>query len=469
MRTAKPGKPDRRLDALLTDLYELTMAQAYFNRGMVAPATFSLFIREYPPRRGYFVSAGLEHAVDFLENFRFSREALDFLQSLELFSTDFLNHLEHLHFSGEVVAIPEGRIFFKDEPVLEVTAPVIEAQLVESFLINAVNFPTLIATKAARCYYAARGRGLVDFSLRRTPGEDAGLNVARASYLAGFDGTSNVLAGKLYDIPVSGTMAHSFVMSFEDETEAFRAFARTFGDATVLLVDTYDTLSGTEKAIRVAREMQGSGGRIRGLRLDSGNMTALSKSVREKLDQAGFNGVKIFASGGFDEYKIDRSLIDGAHIDAFGVGTKMGVSADDPYLDIAYKLVRYDRRPVLKLSTGKQTLVDEKQVFRYYRAGAMHHDRIGLRGEDDDGEPLLITCMQDGRRKQPAESLGDIRSRFLYEFGSLPNRYKDLKNPDNYPVEISEKLGQRQHSAEHRAKAQIVAGSDRGRHNPSDP
>ena len=446
----------QRFDSLLTDLYELTMAQAYFDQNMFAPATFSLFIRKYPPQRGYFVAAGLEHVVDFLENFHFSENALDFLKSLDMFSKAFLKYLKRLRFSGDVRAMPEGRIFFKDEPILEVTAPIIEAQLVESFLINAVNFPTTIASKAARCYHAARGRGLVDFSLRRTPGEDAGINVARASYLAGFDGTSNVLAGKFYDIPVSGTMAHSFVMSFEDEIEAFRAFARTFGDATVLLIDTYDTLSGAEKSIQVAREMARQGRKLRGVRLDSGDMTVLSKSVRERLNAAGFDDVNIFASGGFDEYKIDRSLADGARIDAFGVGTQMGVSADDPYLDIAYKLVRYDNRPVLKLSAGKQTLVDEKQIFRRTAAGVMQHDRIALRGESREGEPLLGVCMQNGRREQPLESLAEIRSRFLHEFETLPAGTRRLNNPDPVPVEISHALQERQHRAQRRAEAQTV-------------
>jgi nicotinate phosphoribosyltransferase len=252
------------------------------------------------------------------------------------------------------------------------------------------------------------------------------------------------------------TMAHSFVMSFEDEIEAFRAFARTFGDATVLLIDTYDTLSGAEKAIQVAREMARQGRKLRGVRLDSGDMTALSKSVRERLNAAGFDEVNIFASGGFDEYKIDRSLADGARIDAFGVGTKMGVSADDPYLDIAYKLVRYDERPVLKLSAGKQTLVDEKQIFRRTAAGVMQNDRIALRGESREGEPLLGMCMQNGRREQPLESLGEIRSRFLHEFETLPAVTRKLKNPDPVPVEISHALQERQHRAQRRAEAQTV-------------
>ena len=328
-------------DALFADLYELTMAACYFENGMFAPATFSLYIRKYGPHRSYLVSAGLEEVLDFLERFQFMPDELDFLQSTGLFSIDFLNYLERLRFTGELFAIPEGRLFFKDEPILEITAPVIEAQLIESFIINAVNLQVSIASKAARCIHAAGGKNLVDFSLRRTQGTDAGMKVARASYIAGFGGTSNVLAGKLYSIPISGTMAHSFVLSFEEEIEAFRAFARTFPDRTVLLIDTYDTVSGAKKAAAVGREMLEGGHMLKGVRLDSGDIAKLSKEVRRILDEAGLKEVIIFASGGFDEFEIEEVLSKGARVDAFGVGTKMGVSADAPYNDIAYKLVEY--------------------------------------------------------------------------------------------------------------------------------
>ncbi|MEJ2165475.1 MAG: nicotinate phosphoribosyltransferase [Desulfobacterales bacterium] len=330
--------------ALLTDLYEFTMAEAYYQNKMFAPATFSLFIRGYPPNRGYFVSAGLEDVLDYLVRIGYSQEALDYLNSTGLFSDDFLHYLSSLRFSGDVHAIAEGRLFFKDEPVLEVTAPIIEGQLMESYIINAINLQVNMASKVARCVYAAAGRNVVDFSLRRTQGPDAALKLARAGYIAGLRGTSNVLAGRTYGIPVSGTMAHSFITSFKEEIDAFRAFADVFGDNTVLLIDTYDTLSGAEKALQVAAEMAARGNKLKGVRLDSGDMTRLSKAVREMFKREGLDDVSIFASGGFDEFKIAGSVESGAEIDAFGVGTKMGTSADSPYTDMAYKLVQYDQR-----------------------------------------------------------------------------------------------------------------------------
>jgi len=416
------------------------MAAAYYRRRMFAPATFSLFIREYPPNRGYLVSAGLEDALAFLEPFRFSSDDLEYLESLRLFSPDFLRYLEQVRFTGDVMAMQEGRLCFRDEPLLEVTAPIIEAQLVETFLINTVNLQTAIATKAARCVHAAGERGLVDFSLRRTQGSDAGLKVARASFLAGFRGTSNVLAGKRCGIPVSGTMAHSFVTSFPEEIEAFRAFAETFPDNTVLLIDTYDTVAGARKAVIVAREMAARGERLRGVRLDSGDMAALSRQVREVFREAGFGEVSIFASGGFDEFKIARVLAEGAEIDAFGVGTKMGVSADAPYNDIAYKLVQYDGRAVLKLSAGKRTLAGEKQVYRSAMDGRLAGDTIALRGETLAGEALLRPAMRGGRRVAPPEALTAARARFLEELARLPDRHKVLENPPEYPVHLSRAL-----------------------------
>ncbi|MGC8494943.1 MAG: nicotinate phosphoribosyltransferase [Syntrophobacteraceae bacterium] len=427
-------------DALFADLYELTMAACYFENKMFAPATFSLYIRKYGPHRSYFVSAGIDEVLDYLERFHFTADDLDYLQSTGLFSREFLNYLENLRFTGELFAIPEGRLFFKDEPILEITAPVIEAQLVESFLINAVNLQVSIATKAARCVHAAGGRNLVDFSLRRTQGTDAGMKVARASFLAGFKATSNVLAGNQYSIPVSGTMAHSFVLSFEEEIEAFRAFARTFPDRTVLLIDTYDTVSGAKKAAEVGREMLERGQTLKGVRLDSGDIAKLSREVRRILDEAGLKDVVIFASGGFDEFGIEEALSRGAAIDAFGVGTKMGVSADAPYNDIAYKLVEYDGRPVLKLSRAKKTLVNQKQVFRETREGKMIGDTIGMRAEILPGKPLLECVMRGGKRVAAPEPLARIRERFLAEFLTLPDSHKSIKNAENYPVRLSPML-----------------------------
>lgn len=432
---------DRLSDfALLTDLYELTMAASYFQHKMFSPATFSLFIRKYPSNRGYFVSAGLETALDFLESFRFNREDIDHLAGTNRFSEEFLHYLSQLRFTGDVRAIPEGRLFFRDEPLLEVSAPVIEGQIVESFLINAINLQVTIASKAARCFHAAGGRPLIDFSLRRTQGVDAAMKVARASYIAGFVGSSNVLAEKVYGIPASGTMAHSFVTSFEDEIDAFRAFAETFPDSTVLLIDTYDTIAGAHKAAIVGREMKKRGASLRGVRLDSGDMAALSQQVRKILDESGLHEVKIFASGNFDEFKIADHIERSCAIDAFGVGTKMGVSADAPYCDMAYKLVEYEGRPVLKLSSGKKTLVSRKQVFRVMRDDRLAEDLIGLKDEDVAGEPMLRTVMTNGRRLRSPEPLDLIQGRFRLELAQLDDRFKVISAPDEYPVLLGKAL-----------------------------
>ncbi len=425
---------------LLTDLYELTMAAAYYRHGMFAPATFSLFIRRYPDHRSYFVSAGLEEVLEYLESLAFTEEELDYLNATTRFSQDFLQYLSTLRFTGNVVALPEGTIFFKNEPILEVTAPLIEAQIVESFIINAVNLPVAIVTKASRCVHAAAGRGCVDFSLRRTQGTDAGMKVARASYIAGFSATSNVLAGWRYGIPLSGTMAHSFVTSFEKEIDAFRAFGETFPDQSVFLIDTYDTLSGACNAVKVAMELAEQGKQLKGVRLDSGDMAALSKQVRALLDEARLTNVEIFSSGNLDEYSIAEMVRNEAKIDAFGIGTKMGVSADGPYTDIAYKLVEYDGRPVLKLSSGKETLVGKKQVFRRRGNGFMQEDTIAFREEKGHGEPLLRHVMINGKRSQAPETLETIRERFREQSTALDQKYKHLESPEVYPVRLSRQL-----------------------------
>jgi nicotinate phosphoribosyltransferase len=438
--------------AMLTDLYEFTMAQVYYRRQMFAPATFSLFIRQYPPNRACFVSAGLEEVLSFLESLRYSPDDLAYLESTGLFSADFLSYLSSLRFTGSVEAIPEGRVFFKDEPVLEVTAPIIEAQLVESVVINTMNLQVNIATKVARCVQAAAGRDVVDFSLRRTQGADAGLAVARAGYIAGLSATSNVLAGQKYGVPVSGTMAHSFITSFDEEIDAFRAFADEFGDRTVLLIDTYDTIAGAEKAVQVAKEMAGSGKSLRGVRLDSGDMTDLSRRVRRRFLQEGLSNVKIFASGGFDEFKIARGIAEGAEIDGYGVGTKMGVSADSPYTDMAYKLVQYDGRPVMKLSSGKKTLVAPKQVFRREHDGLLDSDTIALREEQLDGEPLLVNVFAGGRRNCRSEFsyLETGRQRYQAEAAKLPEKTRSIEQPDPIQVEVSDRLKRLQKNVRHR-------------------
>lgn len=435
---------------LFTDLYQLTMAQSYLEHDKNRPATFSLIVRKYPPGYSYLVAAGLATVLEYLQQVRFAAGALAYLRQTGRFSEAFLAYLATWRFQGEVVALPEGSAFFINEPVLEVTAPIVEAQLVESFIVNAVHLQTLIATKAARCVEAAGGRSLIDFALRRTHGTDAALKVARASYLAGFDATSNVLAGQVYDIPISGTMAHSYVQSFTDELEAFRAFAASYPQHTVLLIDTYDTVHGAERAALVGQELARRGQRLRGVRLDSGDMTALSKEVRVILDQAGLPDVPIVASGSFDEYSIAAAVRHEARIDAFGVGTKMGVAADMPYLDMAYKLVQYDGRPVMKLSPGKATLVDQKQVWRRTVDGYYVEDIIALRREPalPGAAPLLQGVMRAGQVIPPAPDLAMARQRYATDRAQLAESYRRLERGAVYPVHLSAALATLQHQVE---------------------
>lgn len=430
--------------ALLTDLYQLTMAQSYLQSHKLEPATFSLFIRAYPPNRGFFVSAGLADVLEFLEQFAVDSAEIDYLHSTQIFADDFLDFLKQLRFTGDVWAIPEGRLFFKDEPVVEVTAPIIEAQIVETFIINQINLQTLVATKAARCVYAAKGRAVVDFSLRRTQGIDAGMKVARSSYLAGFAGTSNVRAGQYYGIPVVGTMAHSFVSSFEEEIASFRAFVASFPDNSTLLIDTYDTAEGARKAVQVAREMAAKGQRLRGVRIDSGDLAALAIEVRKIFDEAGLKDVKIIGSGGLDEYDLAKFSAANIPYDSYGVGTKMGVSGDAPWFDIAYKLVEYDSRPVLKLSTGKISWPGRKQVWRVSTStGELQNDIVALREEHVSGaEAVLVKVMEKGRRSSPPPSLNDIQSTFQQEFKRLPDPHKAIHNPTTYPVKFSAQLSE---------------------------
>jgi nicotinate phosphoribosyltransferase len=451
--STKLRSPDRRAVfcmlrmenlALLTDLYQLTMAQSYFQSQRLETATFSLFIRSYPANRSYFVAAGLKDVLEFLERFAVDAAGIDYLHSRRIFNDAFLDFLKDLRFTGEVWAIPEGRLFFKDEPVLEVTAPVIQAQIVETFIINQIHFQSLIATKAARCVHAARGRAVVDFSLRRTHGIDAGMKVARSSYLAGFSGTSNVQAGQHYGIPIVGTMAHSFVSSFENEIDAFRAFVNSFPNNSILLIDTYDTIAGAHKAVEIAREMNRRGQRLQGVRIDSGDLAKLAASVRQIFDQAGFNDIKIVGSGGLDEYDLAEYAAGNVPYDSYGVGTRMGTSGDAPWTDIAYKLVEYDGRPVLKLSTGKVSIPGKKQVFRLYDGGQrLRNDVIALRDEKVAGaEPLLEQVMVNGRSTTPPASLEAARSTFLAEFKRLPEALKAIQEPALYPVELTNKLQQ---------------------------
>jgi nicotinate phosphoribosyltransferase len=445
---------------LVADLYELTMAESYLKEGMLEEATFSLFIRKYPPHRAYFVSAGLEHLLEIIPNLTFSDRSLEYLEATKKFSRPLLDYLKGFRFTGTIRAIPEGRIFFAQEPIVEVTGPLIEAQILETLIINVIQLETLIASKAARCVHAAGGRPVVDFSFRRAHGVEAGLKVARASYLAGFSGTSNVLGGKIYSIPLFGTMAHSYITSFAREKDSFRAFARVFPDNTVLLIDTYDTLCGAVKALEVAREMAAEGKKLQGVRLDSGNMAELSRQVRKVFRDGGFPDVKILVSGGLDEHAIAALLQAGAEVDMFAVGTRMGVSADAPYFDIAYKLVEYAGRPLLKLSSGKKTWVGKKQVYRAYDDwGKMKEDLITLLSEDArEGEPLMEVVMENGNVSRAGESLELIRKRFAAESELMPASYREIEPTGAYPVRVSAALRDlEERTAEARRKEEIEA------------
>ena len=427
---------------LFTDLYELTMAAAYFDHNVTDNAAFSLFVRNYPKNRNYFVAAGLADALNELADFTFSDQDIDYLKSTGLFKNNFLSYLKDFKFAGTVRAMAEGTIFFTDEPILEVAAPLIEAQIVETLLINTIGFQTMIATKAARCIHAAAGRTLIDFASRRTQGKDAALKVARSSYIAGFSATSNVLAGKLYGIQVSGTMAHSYVTAFENEINAFEKYAQTYPDNSVFLIDTYDTIQGAKNTAKVALSMKKKGNNLIGVRLDSGDMAALSRQVRQILDDAGLPEVKIFASSGFDEYSIADIIKQGACIDAFGVGTKMGVSADAPYMDIVYKMVRFKDKNIQKRSPGKINLPGEKQVFRKSASnGCPKKDIIAFKDEHLPGAlPLLEIIMEKGKKTSPQISLDMIRDHFLNNFKRLDDKYKTLGNDQLYPVKLSNAL-----------------------------
>lgn len=426
-------------DALLTDLYELAMLDAYLAEGMHEEAVFSLFVRKLPGRRNYLLACGLEDALDYLETLRFTPPQLEYLASLGRFSDALPRYLEGFRFSGDVYAMPEGTPVFGEEPLLEVVAPLPEAQLVETYLINQLHLQTMAASKAARVVEAAAGRPVVDFGVRRMHGTDAGLKVARAAYVAGVEATSHVLAGQRYGIPVSGTMAHSYVQAHDDELEAFRAYVRRFPEAT-LLVDTYDTLQGVQHVVRLAREL-GEDFRVRAVRLDSGDLVALAKGSRWILDEAGLQRVRIFASGGLDEDEVARLVARGAPIDGFGVGTAMGVSEDAPHLDMVYKLVSYAGKERIKLSTAKVLYPGRKQVFREEEDGVARRDVLARHGEALPGRPLLREVMRGGHRVPGASpTLTEVRARARREVERLPARLRALF-PANPPYEVDASPG----------------------------
>ncbi|MBE1494025.1 nicotinate phosphoribosyltransferase [Amycolatopsis lexingtonensis] len=435
---------------LHTDLYEIRMAASYLRRGMTGPATFSLFVRRLPPDRGFLVSAGLDECLDFLERFRFTGPDLAYLRDVTGLPAADLAALGRIRFTGDVHAVPEGRVVFPGEPLLEVTAPLPEAQLVETALLNFTTYAGAIAAKAVRCRIAAPGADLVDFAARRTHGPDAAFATARATAVAGFTGTSHVASARRFGLRAVGTMAHSYIEAFPSEYEAFRAFAEDFPGSAVFLVDTYDTLGGVRTAIAVARELRLPDSAV-GVRLDSGDLGGLAVAARGLLDRAGLPRARIMASGGLDEFALARLTGAGAPIEAFGIGTKVGVSADAPFLDSAYKLVAYDGRPVLKLSAGKVSSPGAKQVFR----GAPDEpDVIALRGElcPPGREPLLVPVMRAGRRLV-ADDVHAARRRLADDLDRLPAAALRLTGPEPRAVHRSSALRRLTNDLVHRTEA----------------
>lgn len=426
---------------LLTDLYQLTMLQGYIDHDMHGEAVFEFFIRNMPESRNFFVSAGLETVLDFLEECRFSDEELVYLEGTGRFTEGLLQYLREFRFEGDVDALPEGTVFFPNEPVIRITAPLPEAQLIESRIINIIHFQSLIATKAARCYLAAEGKAsLIDFGLRRTHGAEAGLFAARASYIAGFTGTATVIAEPLYGIPIFGTMAHSFIEAQKNEKEAFINFALSNPGNVTLLIDTYDTLKGAEKVVETAEFLKKRGIKVNAVRLDSGDLAELSRKVRTILDDGGLKDVHIFVSGNLDEFMIRDLFEKGAPIDGFGVGTRLDTSADIPYFDCAYKLTEYGGEPKLKKSEGKATLPGPKQVFRTYERSVMSKDIITIDKDTKEGTPLLRQFMKKGKRLEAPRPLEEIKHYTLHEYETLPPSLKSLEKSDPYPVEISDEL-----------------------------
>ncbi len=422
---------------LLTDLYQLSMLEAYFAHGMDETAVFELFVRKLPEQRGFLMAAGLEQAVGFLETMHFTADELAWLRDTGGFSRKFLTSLEDLRFTGDVDAMPEGTVFFPDEPILRVTAPLPQAQLVETRLMNLVHFQTIIASKAARMVLAAPGRQLVDFGLRRAHGAEAGLLAARASYLAGFAGTATVLAGRDFGIPLVGTMAHSFVQAHDDEATAFERFAHVRPQALTLLIDTYDTERAAGIVARLAPLLAAEGITIGAVRLDSGDLAAHARAVRAILDAAGCQAIRILASGGLDEHSLQALCRSGAPIDGFGVGTSLTTSSDAAALDCAYKLQEYAGRPRRKRSEGKATWPGRKQVYRRHNAdGTIAGDAVALAGEEAEGEPLLLPAMRGGRRVAGLAGLEEARARAAASLARLPGALRRLE-PGQVPVRIS--------------------------------
>src|SRR5665811_364358 len=426
---------------LLTDLYELNMIQAYLDRGEDGEAVFEFFVRRLPARRSFLLAAGLDDALDYLETLQFSTAEIDWLKSTGRFRNNLLDYLSRFRFTGDVHAIPEGTVCFANEPLIRITAPLPQAQLVETRLINILHFQTLIASKAARMVLAAPGKILSDFGLRTAHGAEAGLYSARASYLAGFAGAANVLAGERYGVPIVGTMAHSFVQVHDDEMQAFENFARARPQGVILLIDTYDTEQGARKVVELAPRLQADGIAIRGVRIDSGDLTAMAKKVRRILDDGGLRDVIILVSGGVNEDVLQTMKKAGAPIDGFGIGVNLAASVDVPALDCAYKLQEYAGKPKRKLSEGKATWPGRKQVWRAYDAdGRMRGDILSLESDNQPGEALVVPVMRAGKRIAGAPTPAPTREPAARELARLAGPLARLESGFEYPVNIADAL-----------------------------
>jgi nicotinate phosphoribosyltransferase len=427
--------------ALLVDLYELTMAAAYFQQRVTCRATFELFVRQLPPERSFLVAAGLDSTLDYLENLHFTEKDIRFLREQPAFRTvspAFFDYLRDFRFTGDVLAIEEGNLAFAEEPLVQVSAPILEAQIVETYLLSVINFETLVASKAARVVRAARGRGVLEFGTRRAHGPEAGVRAGRAAYLGGCVATSNVLAGFRYGIPLAGTAAHSWTQVFPTERSSFEALLDTFPETAILLIDTYDPVKGAEVAATLGRK-------VPGVRLDSGDLLEKSRRVREILDGHGLRDTGIVASGDLNEYRIDELMRQGAPIDVFGVGTDLATSRDVPALSVVYKLVETEQDGRVeyrtKFSEQKVYSPGRKQVFRFSKDGQYHHDLIACAGENyPEADPLLQPVMRDGRRLSPPPRLEELRKRTLANLARLPEPYQALNGAPIYPVMKSSAL-----------------------------
>lgn len=432
---------DIRSSILLTDLYQLTMLQGYMEQGMADTAVFEFFVRKMPPQRGFFLAAGLEQLLEFLENVHFTPWELDWIAKSGQFSKAFVDYLEHLRFTGDLHAMPEGTVFFINEPIARVTAPLPQAQLIETRLINLLQYQTLVASKAARSVLAASGKPVIDFGLRRAHGAEAGLLAARASYLAGFSGSATVLAEPLFGVPVFGTMAHSFIQAHADESEAFEHFADAQPKNVVLLIDTYDTEAGARKVVALAPRLKKKGITVKGVRLDSGDLADHAFKVRRILDESGLNDVEITASGNLDEYAIQSLVAAKAPIDYLAVGTKMTASADAPYLDCTYKLQEYAGRACRKKSEGKATWPGRKQLYRHYdQDGCIAFDVLTVADDPQEGEALIQPVMEAGKPLNTPTPLAHLRDRTSAQLGYLPEELRELREGATIEVKVSRAL-----------------------------